>query len=750
MIHKIYKYITSEKRIDFFRKVDAVLRKCGGKLYYNTLGQLKYDLRYSNVQIIEERQETGEAGTSAENRNAENMFEHLCWKFDKEIPYKEKPLVSVIVPNYNHAPFLRERLESIYNQTYQNIEVILLDDCSKDNSREILSEYKERYPEKTITLFNETNAGKVFKQWNKGLQAAKGELVWIAESDDYCELNFLEKMVDLFQYKSVMIGFARSVFMQEGVKIWSTEEYLHDLPNLKWDAPFFMTANNIVQHGFAMHNIIPNVSSAMFRNIGKVPEEVERICANMNLSGDWIFYLNMIKGSVVAYTNETTNYYRIHPQSTSLKVQKTEDYYTEFEQVSCYVARNFKVDDSVYRKIYDNLERHYIAHGEVIKDFDLDKYYSIDKIKAEAAKREINIIMAVYALKSGGGETYPIFLANEMKKQGKTVTLLNFNFEESEDRIVDLIDPDVPVVNIKSTDYIGQVLYHLGCEVIHSHHASVDYALAVWIGNNPNLGKHIITLHGMYEAIAPEDCSRVIKKTMKECSKYIYIADKNLECFNSRGMYKADKFIKVPNGLPVIPIEPVEREKISIGEEDFVCVLASRGIPEKGWKEAIEAVNLANEGSGRKIHLVILGDGECRSELEHFASDTIHFVGTVSNVRDYFAMGDLGLLPSKFKGESYPLVIIECLLAGRPVLSTDIAEVPNQIVDEQGNRAGIMVPLKDWEFSVEDMAKEIKELANNEEVYGTLRNNTVTVSKKFDISEIVNKHLALYSEACGL
>ena len=51
------------------------------------------------------------------------------------------PLVSVIVPNYNHAPYLRQRLDSIFNQTFHDFEVIILDDCSTDNSIEIIEEY---------------------------------------------------------------------------------------------------------------------------------------------------------------------------------------------------------------------------------------------------------------------------------------------------------------------------------------------------------------------------------------------------------------------------------------------------------------------------------------------------------------------------------------------------------------------------------------------------------------------------------
>ena len=732
---KLYTYITNETRIDSYRKLDAIARKLGGRAYTKTLGQLKYSLRYENAGKVESEEVIC---------NDTNPY---LWEFEKSGRKVNNPLISVIVPNYNHASFLVERLESIYNQTYKNIEVILLDDCSTDNSREILTSYAQKYPDNTTTLFNETNSGRVFKQWNKGISASKGDLIWIAESDDYCELDFLEKMTALFQYDSVMLAFARSVFMQEGQKIWSTEEYLHDLPQLKWDKPFYMSAHDLVQNGFAIHNIIPNVSSAMFRNTGSIPEEVQNICQSMRLSGDWIFYLNMIKGSVVAYTNETTNYYRIHPQSTSLKIQRTEEYYSEFEQVSCYVARNYKIDNQVFDTILANLEEHYRLLNTSIEGFKVSDYYSIPKIIAEKEKHMPNIIMACYALRSGGGETFPIYLANEMKKQGLTVTLLNFDLEPTEERILELINKDVPVVNMKHTDYIWKILHHLGTDVIHSHHASVDYALALWIASNPDLGKHIITLHGMYESIEKEDCTRVIKETWKTCYKYAYVADKNLDCFQERKMYQPDKFQKMPNGLPEVPLRELDRSTLNIGNNDFVYVLASRGLPEKGWKEAIDATILANKTSSRKIHLVILGDGDIRKDLEATAPDYIHFMGTVSNVRDFYKMGDAGLLPSRFKGESYPLVIIECLMTGKPVIATAIAEVPNQIVDEAGNKAGILIPLENWKYSVEQLAQRMLTLANDTDLYQRLQQNTSPVSKKFSISKIAKNYVALYQEA---
>ncbi len=80
------------------------------------------------------------------------------------------PTVSVIVPNYNHARFLRQRIDTILAQTFQDFELILLDDCSTDESRTILREYTS---DKRVRLeFNEVNSGSPFKQWKKGLEMA--------------------------------------------------------------------------------------------------------------------------------------------------------------------------------------------------------------------------------------------------------------------------------------------------------------------------------------------------------------------------------------------------------------------------------------------------------------------------------------------------------------------------------------------------------------------------------------------------
>ena len=82
------------------------------------------------------------------------------------------PLVSVVVPNYNYKRYLNLRIQSILQQTYQNIELILLDDASTDGSEEVLSDY-QNHAKVSHILLNEHNTGNPFKQWFKGMQLAK-------------------------------------------------------------------------------------------------------------------------------------------------------------------------------------------------------------------------------------------------------------------------------------------------------------------------------------------------------------------------------------------------------------------------------------------------------------------------------------------------------------------------------------------------------------------------------------------------
>src|SRR6185437_11651861 len=150
------------------------------------------------------------------------------------------PKVSVIVPNYNHGEYLNKRIDSILNQTYQDFEVIILDDCSTDNSKEIIGQYAANQKVRHV-IFNEANSGSVFKQWKKGLQLSKGEYIWMAETDDFCEIAFLKTAVDALESNHSSLFFCQSDNVDENnAKTGDFLFWTKDLTSINWSAPFTM------------------------------------------------------------------------------------------------------------------------------------------------------------------------------------------------------------------------------------------------------------------------------------------------------------------------------------------------------------------------------------------------------------------------------------------------------------------------------------------------------------------------------
>ena len=108
-----------------------------------------------------------------------------------------EPLVSVIVPVYNTAPYLKKSISSILNQTYRNIEIICVDDGSSDQSGQILDEFAEH--DTRMKVFHTSNMG-VSSARNTALRAASGNYIGFVDSDDYIASNYYEKLIETLKY----------------------------------------------------------------------------------------------------------------------------------------------------------------------------------------------------------------------------------------------------------------------------------------------------------------------------------------------------------------------------------------------------------------------------------------------------------------------------------------------------------------------------------------------------------------------
>ncbi|MBZ9755785.1 glycosyltransferase [Mesorhizobium sp. ESP6-5] len=656
------------------------------------------------------------------------------------------PRVSIIVPNYNHACYLRERLESIYQQTYQNVEVILLDDCSSDESTTILQEFAARYPEKTRCQFNTVNSGGVFNQWKKGLGLATGGLVWIAESDDYCSGNFLEELVRCFQNPGVMLAFARCEFVQgtPAETVWTTSDYLHDLGPDIWGKPFIRSAHAMITSGWAIKNLLPNVSSALFRHPGQLTLFDDPRWYGLRLCGDWIFYISVIRGGLVAYSPHATNYYRQHPKNTSVDAQKDDDYYAEHEIVAGYLVSLYHVERNVLDKQELYLYSHWCSRRGANRRRDFQQLYSLDRVWRLKSERLPNLVMAVYALTAGGGETFPIMLANLLKQKGYPVTLFNCHAQPTEPGVRDMLSPTIPVLELEQLEHAAAAFSDMGIELVHSHHAWVDVSLATLLLGYPGI-RQVITMHGMYEMMTSEQLDTLTPVLQRRISRIVYTAEKNVKPFPYD--FRRDKgFRRIDNALPAKQIFPISRDELMLSPNDFVFCCVARAIPDKGWEEAIEAVIWANAHSPRQIRLLLIGEGPEAVRLRsHYSNEFVRFLGFRSNIRDYFAMSDAGLLPSRFKGESAPLVLIDCLLSGKPALASNVGDI-RSMLDTTSGLAGELFELTDWQIDIPALGEIMRRLANDDDAYNEILDRVPIAAAKFETSGMLQEYEAIYRD----
>ncbi|MBN9133058.1 MAG: glycosyltransferase [Nitrosospira multiformis] len=657
-----------------------------------------------------------------------------------------QPKVSVIVPSYNHADFLRQRLSSIYQQRYSNIEVILLDDASTDESREILEEYRSHYPQITKYTFNEKNSGSAFKQWQRGFEMATGDLVWVAESDDYCSENFLEELIKCFTNQAVMLAYCRSIFVERtsAKQVWSLEEYLTEIDAHLWHKPFVRSAHHLVNRAWAIKNIVPNVSSAVFRHPGKLELLDNGVWKQMRICGDWIFYLHLVRGGLVAYTPKATNYYRLHENNTSRNTYSSDIYYHEHELVAKELLSLYRVDQNAFEHQQQVLQSQWRTFRTDYSEVSFGNCYSFERIRPLAASRKPNVLMASFALTAGGGEAFPIKLANMLKATGYGVTFLNCERAPTEAGMRSMLRKDIPLLEVDSLEKLGTVFEDMGIEIIHSHHGWVDANICHFLKPDSN-AKLIVTTHGMYETVPPVELAQVLPLLKKRVSKFVYLSNKNLAPFISHG-FDTDGFVRIDNAVDISPIMPVPRSELGVPEDAFLICVVSRAIPEKGWQEGIEAVKLARKIGGKDIHLLLIGAGPEYDRLRPVVKDSfIHFLGFRPNTRDYFATSDLGFLPSRFTGESFPLVLIECLHSNRPMLASNVGEIKNMLTTGKGT-AGAVFNLEDQNIPIAGVAEIIAAYAEKTDFYLNHLQCVPEAARKFDPAIMLRRYEKVYLE----
>ncbi|MBL7858077.1 MAG: glycosyltransferase family 2 protein [Cyclobacteriaceae bacterium] len=220
------------------------------------------------------------------------------------------PKVSVIIPNYNHGEYLVQRIESVLNQTYQNFEVIILDDCSTDNSGDVIKIYAGN-PKITHIVLNDNNSGSPFKQWQRGLELTTGEWVWIAESDDYADHCFLEHML-LAVNKLPTAGLAycdSNIVTGDGVARQTFGSFKNErFKTNRWSESHTNNGLDELENYLLFGGTINNTSAVLFKC--DLLLRVNPFDLPLRYIGDKYAFVKVLAESDVVYVQEALNYYR--------------------------------------------------------------------------------------------------------------------------------------------------------------------------------------------------------------------------------------------------------------------------------------------------------------------------------------------------------------------------------------------------------------------------------------------------------
>ena len=232
-------------------------------------------------------------------------------------------MVSVIIPNYCHAPYLRQRIDSVLAQSYPDFEVVLLDDCSTDGSREVIERYRN-HPRIKQIVYNDRNGGSAFAQWRKGFALTQGEYIWIAESDDYADPAFLERCVaELDADPACVLAHTLSRTVDSEGRPFGKVRHA-GRPVRRMDGRRF-----VLRH-LLRRNELYNASMAVFRR-SALPAAGEY--EGFRYAGDWYFWMLVALQGRVSTVFEPLNAFRRHDAATTTQGERTGGLYEEVLQI---------------------------------------------------------------------------------------------------------------------------------------------------------------------------------------------------------------------------------------------------------------------------------------------------------------------------------------------------------------------------------------------------------------------------------
>ena len=616
------------------------------------------------------------------------------------------PALSVIIPFYNHEDYLKERIDSILNQTNQDFEIIALDDYSSDNSIEVVSRYHDEY---RLDLYkNTSNSGSPFKQWKKGLESAKGQFVWIAEGDDTASPDFIrtlfvhfnDSMVNIVSAKTEIIG-SNGEIITDALKPYFERAYPEKFSkNYKKDG--------CVEVNEQLGSIctLVNASGLLIRK-SALSFEILNQASKFKMAGDWLIYLSCLKHGKIVHEVNATNYFRRHESSQVHKVEGTEIYFKERFKILEYVQKNYPVYKLTLRRAIKVIESEWdrFKHKHPQKNLSdlVDFSKLVDKSKVRECMPHVALYVHGMTFSKGGIERLAAQLSNHLIESGYEVTIYCRLSETNESiypvyesvaivpifdekdlagsiprlrkSLLDLkIDVFVPMLSEWLFEPVIESAQGTGIPIIASEHNDPWKIEELW-----------------WEHEKRKSCFAKVDKIHLLLDKFKQSLPTHLE----------DKIEVIPNGVKF-------QSGINNNKKENLIIAVGRLAPQKRFDRLIKAIDyIKNELREKSFTLEVYGEGELKNELNHLIdeleiSDLISLKGNSSDMDSVYRRAKMMVMPSEFEG--FGIALIEALSYGLPSIAFRECNGPNEIIEP--DVSGYLVE------DIEQLSERIIDLTN--------------------------------------
>ena len=211
------------------------------------------------------------------------------------------PVVSVIMPSYNHEKFISEAIESVLGQTFRDLELIIIDDRSRDNSQQIIDEFAQK-DNRIKKIFHMENLG-IAKTINEGMKNSTGKYIALIASDDMWIREKLEKQLEILE-------------ADENLVVWCNSAIIDSNSNLTGEITS-EKYKNATPHGYVFEEIVNSWLSGSGIIMKRENIQDMRYSENLKYLNDTQFYADLAYRYQFYYMREALSKYRLHGDNAS-------------------------------------------------------------------------------------------------------------------------------------------------------------------------------------------------------------------------------------------------------------------------------------------------------------------------------------------------------------------------------------------------------------------------------------------------